>query len=145
MNVEETARDYVKKMNDPEKIRAYLTPDAMVSGGVLPQPIPATEGLKILSGWTNAIPDIKFDIGQVSVNGNNATVQLHWGGTQSAPLSLPFPGMPTIPATGKKVWVKDIYTLTVKDGKVSNMSMDAPADEGIPGALAQLGVKMPGM
>ncbi len=53
--------------------------------------------------------------------------------------------MPTIPATGKKVWVKDAYTLTVKDGKVSYMRLDAPADGDMPGALAQLGVKMPGM
>ena len=145
MNVEETARDYVNKMADPEKIKAYLTPDAMVSGSVLPQPIPGTQALGILGAWTTAMPDIKFDIREVKVNGNDATVQLNWGGTQSGPLSLPFPGMPTIPATGKKVWVKDTYTLTVKDGKVSYMRLDAAADGGMPGALAQLGVNMPGM
>lgn len=145
MNVEETARDYVNKMGDPERIRAFLTPDAMVSGSVLPQPIPGTQALGILGAWTAAIPDIKFDIREVKVNGNDATVQLNWGGTQSGPLSLPFPGMPTIPATGKKVWVKDTYTLTVRDGKVSYMRLDAPADGGMPGALAQLGVTLPGM
>ncbi len=145
MNVEEIARDYVTKMVDPEKIRAYLTADAMVSGSILPQPIPATEALNLLSGWTKAIPDIKFDIRQVRVNGNEATVELHWGGVQSAPLSLPIPGMPTVPATGKKVWVKDTYALTVQGDKVSNMRLQAPADGGIPGALAQLGVKLPGM
>ncbi len=145
MNVEETARDYVKKMDDPEKIKAYLTPDAMVSGSILPQAIPGTQALGILGAWTKAIPDIKFDIREVKVNGNDATVQLNWGGTQSGPLSLPFPGMPTIPATGKKVWVKDTYTLTVKDGKVSYMRLEGPADGGMPGAFAQLGVKMPGM
>ena len=145
MNVEQIARDYVNKMNEPEKIKAYLTPDAMVSGSVLPQPIPATEALHILSGFTNAIPDIKFEVGQVTVNGNEATVQLHWGGTQSTALSLPMPGMPTVPPTGKKVWVNDTYVLKVDGDKVSNMKMAAPADGGIPAALAQMGVQMPGM
>jgi hypothetical protein len=145
MNVEEIARDYVTKMNDPKKIEACLTPDAMVSGSVLPQPIPGTEALKILSAWTNALPDIKFDVGQVTLNGNEATVHLHWGGTHTAPLSLPMPGMPTVPPTGKKVWVEDTYGLTVKGDKVSYMRLESPADGGIPGALAKLGVKMPGM
>ena len=79
MTVEQFAREYVTKMNDPEKIKALNTADCMVSGSVLPQPIPATEGIKILSAWTNAIPEIKFDVRQVSVDGNEATVQLQWG------------------------------------------------------------------
>ncbi len=145
MNVEQIARDYVTKMNNPEMIKAYLTADAVVSGGVLPQPIPATEGLKILGGFTNAIPDIRFDVGQITVNGNEATVQLHWGGTHAAALSLPMPGMPTVPPTGKKIWVKDTYGITVEGQKVSNMRMESPADGGIPAALDQMGVKMPGM
>lgn len=145
MNVEQIARDYVTKMADPEKIRAYLTADAMVSGSVLPQPIPATEALNILRAWTTAIPDIRFDVGRVSVNGNEATVQLRWGGTQAAPLSLPLPGLTTLPPTGKKVWVKDTYVLSVEGDKVSNMRLESPADGGMPGALAQLGVNLPGM
>lgn len=145
MNVEQFARDYVMKMNDPEKIRALNTADCMVSGSILPQPITAADGVNLLSAWTHAIPDIKFDIRQVTVNGNQATVDLNWGGVQSAPLSLPMPGMPTIPPTGKKVWVKDTYVLTVQGDKVSDMRLAAPAGGGIPGALAQLGVNLPGM
>lgn len=145
MNVEQVARDYVTRMNDPEKVRTYLTPNAMASGSVLPQPIPATDAIGILSAWTTALPDIKFEVDKVTVNGNVATVQLHWGGTQTAPLSLPMPGMPTIPPTGKKVWVKDTYALTVQGDKVSHHLMEPVADGGIPAALAQLGVKMPVM
>ena len=145
MSVEQVARDYVAKMNDPEKIKGYLTADAMVSGGVIPQPIPAMEAIKLLSGLTTAMPDMKFDVQQVTVSGNEATVQTLWGGTHTAPLTLPVPGMPTIPATGKKVSVKDTYVLTLQGDKVSNMRVESPADGGIPGALAQLGVKMPGM
>jgi len=145
MSVEQVARDFVTKMNDAETMKDRVTADAVVSGGVLPQAIPAMEALKIMSGLTDAIPDLKFDIQQVTVNGNQATVKAQWGGTQSGPLSLPMPGMPTIPPTGKKVSVKDTYVITVQGDKVSHMHVESPADGGIPAALAQLGVKTPGM
>ena len=145
MSVEQVARDFVTKMNDAEKMKDRVTADAVASGGVLPQAIPAMEALKIMSGLTDAIPDLKFDIQQVTVNGNQATVKAQWGGTQTGPLSLPMPGMPTIPPTGKKVSVKDTYVITVQGDKVSHMHVESPADGGIPAALAQLGVKTPGM
>jgi predicted ester cyclase len=145
MSVEQVARDFVTKMNDAEKMKDRVTADAVASGGVLPQAIPAMEALKIMSGLTDAIPDLKFDIQQVTVNGNQATVKAQWGGTQTGPLSLPMPGMPTIPPTGKKVSVKDTYVITVQGDKVSHIHVESPADGGIPAALAQLGVKTPGM
>ena len=145
MSVEQVARDFVTKMNDAEKMKDRVTADAVASGGVLPQAIPAMEALKIMSGLTDAIPDLKFDIQQVTVNGNQATVKAQWGGTQTGPLSLPMPGMPTIAPTGKKVSVKDTYVITVQGDKVSHMHVESPADGGIPAALAQLGVKTPGI
>src|SRR5512141_438560 len=113
MSVEQVARDLVSNMNNAAKIKAMLTADAMASGGVLPQPIPAMEAMKFMDGLTTAFPDLKFDVQQVTVNGNVATVNAVWSGKNSGPLSLPMPGMPTIPATGKKVSVKDTYLLTV--------------------------------
>jgi hypothetical protein len=53
--------------------------------------------------------------------------------------------MPTIPATGKKVTVKDSYIITVQGDKVSHFQVESPADGGIPAAIAQLGVKVPSM
>lgn len=144
MSVEQVARDFVTKMNSLEKTKAMITPDAMVSGGVLPTPVPAMEALKIVGGLTTGIPDLKFDVQQVTVNGNEATVKAVWSGTQSGSLSLPMPGMPPIPPTGKKVSVKDTYVVTVQGDKVSKMRVDSPADGGVPAMLGQLGVKMPG-
>jgi hypothetical protein len=144
MSVEQIARDLVSNMNNEEKLITMLTPDAMASGGVLPQPIPVKDAMKVMNGLTTAFPDLKFDIQQVTVNGNQATVKAQWSGTQTGPLSLA-PDMPSIPPTGKKVSVKDAYIITVQGDKVSHMQVDSPAGGGIPGALAQLGVKMPGM
>jgi len=131
-------------MADVEKTKAHLTADAVASGGVLPKPIPAVEAFKTIGGLLlTAFPDLKFVAQQVTVNGNQATVKVLWSGTQTAPLSLP--GMPAVPPTGKKVSVKDNYVITVQGDKVSHIHVESPADGGIPGALAQLGVKTPGM
>jgi len=145
MSVEQVARDLVSNMSNDEKVKTMVTADAMASGGVLPQPIPVMEAMKVMAGLTTAFPDLKFDIQQVTVNGNQATVKAQWSGTQTGALSLPMPGMPSIPPTGRKVSVKDAYVITVQGDKVSHMRVESPADGGIPAALAQLGVKMPGM
>jgi predicted ester cyclase len=145
MSVEQVARDFIGKMDDLEGTKARITDDAVVSGGVLPQPVPAMEAMNMMGALKSAFPDLKFDIQQVSVNGNVATVNAKWSGTNSGPLQLPMPGMPSIPPTGKKVSVKDTYIVTVQGDKVSRMEVASPMDGGIPGALAQIGVKMPGM
>jgi predicted ester cyclase len=145
MSVEQVARDFVTSMTDPEEVKGMLTPDAVVDGGVLPQPMPAMEAFKLVDGLRTAIPDLKYDIQQVTVNGNQATVNLRWGGTQSRPLDMPIPGMQAIPVTGKVISVKDTFIVTVQGDKVSHMTVESPADGGIPSALAQLGVKPSGM
>ena len=145
MSVEQVARDLITMMTDVEKTKASLTADAMASGGVLPQPMPAMEAFNIVAGLKTAFPDLKFEVEQVTVNGNQATVKTQWGGTQTGALDMGMPGMPSIPPTGKTVSVKDSYIVTVEGDKVSHLQVDSPADGGIPAMLAQLGVKMPGM
>lgn len=146
MSVEQVARDFITTMTDLEKTKAYLAPDAMVSGGVLPQPMPAMEALGLVAGMKSAFPDLKFDVQQVTVNGDQATVNVKLSGTNTGPLSMPLPGMTgSIPPTGKLVSVPDTFVVTVKDDKVTHMNVDSPAGGGLPGVLAQMGVNMPGM
>jgi predicted ester cyclase len=146
MSVEQVARDFVTTMlQNPEKLASMVTPDAMVDGGVLPQPVPFKEAMHIVEGLKTAIPDIHVDIQQVTVDGNKATLQTRWGGTQSHSLDLPVPGMQPIPVTGRAVSVKDNYIVTVQGDKVSHMTVVSPPDGGIPAALEQLGVRPPGM
>jgi hypothetical protein len=145
MSVEQVARDFVAHMNDAERMKSMVTADAMASGGVLPQPIPVMEAMKIMDGLTGAFPDLKFEVQNVKVNGNRATVDARWSGRNTGPLNLPVPGMPMIPVTGKEVSVKDTYIITVEGDKVSHMQVDSPPDGGLPAALKQLGIDMPGM
>jgi hypothetical protein len=145
MSVEQVARDFIAQMGDEQKTLSRLTPNATVSGGVLPAPMPAKEAMNIMGSLMSAFPDLQFDVQKVTVNGNQARVETTWHGTNTGPLSLPMPGMPSMPPTGKRVYVKDAYLVTVDGDKVSNMEVQSPSDGGIPGALSQLGVKAPGM
>lgn len=146
MSVEQVARDLITMMTDEEETKAHLTADAVASGGVLPQPMPALEAFKLIGGLKTAFPDLKFEVEDVTVNGNQATVKAQVSGTNTGPLSLPMPGMPSnMPPTGKKVSAKDTFVVTVEGDKVSHLHVDSPAGGGLPALLAQLGVNMPGM
>jgi len=145
MSVEQIARDFITRLNDVNAAEAYLTPDAVSAGGVLPQPIPAREAIRLMSALITAFPDLKFDIQNVTVEGDRATVQAIWSGTHNGPLNMPLPGMPSIPPTGKQVSVKDLYIVTVEGEKVSRIEVNSPPDGGIPAALGQIGVAVPGM
>jgi len=145
MSVEQVARDFISSMNDAKKIQSMLTADAMASGGVLPQAMPALEAFNVTAALFAAFPDLKIDVQQVMVNGNQATVKANISGTQTGTLTVPMPGIPALPPTGKKVSAKDAFVVTVQGDKVSHMQVDSPADGGIPAMLAQLGVKMPPM
>ena len=143
MNVEQIARDFITMMNDVNAAESYLTPDAVAAGGVLPQPIPAKKAISLMSALNTAFPDLKFDIQNVTVEGDRATVQAVWSGTNNGDLNML--GMPSVPATGKQVSVKDAYIVTVQGDKVSRIEVNSPPDGGIPAALGQIGVAVPGM
>ncbi len=145
MSVEQIARDFIAHMDDRQRTQSSFTPDAMVSGGPLPAPLPASQAIGIMDALKTAFPDLKMQVDKVTVNGNQAKVDATWSGTNTGALSLPMPGMPNLPPTGKKVNVKDAYLVTVDGDKVSRMDVQSPSNGGIPGALAQLGVKVPGM
>ena len=146
MNVEQVARDFISQMTDVERTKATLTPDAMASGGVLPQPMPAMEAFNIVGGLMSGFPDLKFEVENVTVNGNQARVNTKVSGTNTGTLNLPMPGMPSnMPPTGKMASAKDTFIVTVEGDKVSHLQVDSPPDGGLPVLLAQIGVKPPAM
>src|SRR5512138_450721 len=105
MNIEQIARDFITEMDDPQTTRARLTPDATVSGGILPRTLPASQAIDIMGALKTAFPDLKYNIKKVTVNGNQARVETTWSGTNTGALSLPLPGFDRIQPTGKRVSV----------------------------------------
>jgi predicted ester cyclase len=146
MSVEQVGRDFITNITNVEKTKAHLTADAVASGGMLPQPVPAMQVINIIAALKTAIPDLKFEVQQVTVNGNQASVKLQVSGTNTGPLSLPLPGKPiSAPPSGKKVSWKDGFLLTVQGDKISHVQIESPADGGLPVLLGQIGVKLPSM
>jgi hypothetical protein len=139
MSVEQVARDFISEMTDVEKTKAHLTADPMASGGVLPQPMPAMEAFGLVGALKTAFPDLKFEVEDVTVNGNQATVKTQVSGTNTGTLNLPMPGMPSnMPPTGKKASAKDTFIVTVDGDKVSHLQVDSPEGGGLPALLAQI-------
>ena len=146
MTVEEVARQFVSRMTDEAAIRDLLAPDATVSGGILPAAMPAMEAFRMIGGLQAGFPDIRFEPQNVSVSGDQATVDVRLTGTNTGAVALPIPGMSgSIPPTGRQVSVMDRFVITVRGDKVTSMRVDSPAGGGIPGVLEQLGVNRPGM
>ncbi len=110
--------------------------------GVTPQPLTKQDFLGFMHAMNAACPDFAFNETSASENGDTATIKHRITGTQTGTLSLP--GMPPIPATGKKFTLpEEPSVFTIKGGKiVKYLAVPAP-DGGLPGILKQLGVEMP--
>ena len=118
--------------------------DDMVFAGPVPEPLGKREFLGVQMAMLTAMPDWKFNGADYKENGDVVTANLHLPATQPAELSLPMPGLPQIPASGKKVSLpNEPTTLTVKNGKLARLDVTPTPGGGVMGILSQLGVKMP--
>ena len=121
-----------------------MVADDFVFAGPVPEPLGKREFMGLQSALLTAMPDWKFNAADFKENGDVVTVTFQITGTQTGELSLPMPGMPTLPATGKKVSLpREVTTFTVKNGKLARLEVASTPDGGVPGILSQLGVPMP--
>jgi ketosteroid isomerase-like protein len=128
---------------DMTKLADMLAED-MVFAGPTPQPVGKREYVGLQSALKAAMPDWMLNATDLKEDGDQVTAELAITGTHTAELKLPMPGMPAVPATGKKVTLpKQKATFTVKDGKISRREVEVQPGGGVSGVLAQLGVEMP--
>jgi predicted ester cyclase len=144
-----SATDIVKaalaavEAGDFKKADSMLADD-MVFAGPVPEPLGKHEFLGVQMAMHTAMPDWKFNGEDYMENGDVVTANLHITGIQTGELSLPMPGLPKIPPSGKKVSLpKEQTTFTVKNGKLSRLDAASTPGGGVMGILSQLGVKMP--
>jgi hypothetical protein len=123
---------------DWKKFEGYLADDFVFSGAT-PQPVGKKEFVGLQMALQAAMPDWNFN-----ASGDKVTVDMRITGTQTQELSLPMPGFPKVPATNKKVSLpSQPGTYTVKGDKLVSLEVKEVQGGGLPGILAQLGVKMP--
>ncbi len=110
--------------------------------GVTPQPLTKQDYLGFMQAINAAFPDFKFEETTASESGDTVTIKHHISGTHTGTLNLP--GMPPIPATGKKVRLpEETSVFTIQGGKAVKYLGEPAPDGGLPGMLKQLGVELP--
>lgn len=120
-----------------------LTADDFQFLGVTPQPLTKQDYMGFMHTINAAFPDFKFVETTASESGDTVTIKHHITGTHTGALNLP--GMPSIPATGKKIYLpEETSFFTFKDGKAIKYLGEPAPDGGLPGMLKQLGVQLPG-
>jgi predicted ester cyclase len=127
--------------NDVQTLSDLVADDFVLTGPV-PQPVGKQEFIGLMRIIHAAMPDFAFNVSSFEGHGDTVIAKSRITATHTGVLALP--GMPPIPATGKKVALpEEVQTYTLKNGKLQSLITDARPDAGIPGMLAQLGVTIP--
>ena len=145
MNAQEVTQQALKRIEaqDFDGALAMLTDDFTFSGAV-PQPIGGKEWIGVHRSLAAAMPDLRFNY--VAAGGQNDTADgtVSLIGTHTGELVLPIPGVPHVPASGKRiVWPKEPVRVTARGDKLSNYRVESVPDGGLPGILKQMGVALP--
>ncbi len=109
--------------------------------GPFPKPIKKKEWLTLYKNLMAGIPDLKFNLNNLTESGNvvNGSVQLSGTHTQELPPLLP--GTPSVPATNKKIQLpKENVAFTFKNEKISIMTVEKISTAGVVGLLNEVGV-----
>lgn len=127
--------------NDEATLASLVAEDFVLTGPT-PQPLGKAEFIGFMHIMLTAFPDFAFNISHMEGSADTVIAHSHITGTHTGPLALP--GMPVIPATGKRVALpREEQTYTIKNGALHSLTTDARPDAGIPGMLIQLGVALP--
>ena len=120
-----------------------MVADDYVFAGPVPEPVGKREFMGLQMALLKAMPDWNFNAADFKENGDVVTVTLQVTGTQTGELSLPMPGIPIIPPSGKRVSLPgETSTFTVKNGKLARLDVASTPGGGLMGILSQLGVPM---
>lgn len=127
--------------NDADALTPMVAEDFTMTGPT-PQPLGKAEFIGFMHILLAALPDFAFNVSRFEENGDTVVAYSHIKGTHKGTLALP--GLPPIPATGKKVALpEEVQTYTVRNGKLQSLVTDARPDAGVAGLLSQLGVPLP--
>ena len=128
---------------DRASAQKLLSEDFTFSGPV-PEPISGSEWLGMHEKLHVAFPDWAFNMSDLSVDGDLVRGTAMITGTHSGELDLSVMGLPSVPATGKRIKLpRDEAELRVEGGKVKYFKTNPNPEAGVTGILKQLGVAVP--
>lgn len=128
---------------DLERAADYLS-DGYVFSGPTPRPLDKGQFLEFMRSMRRAFPDFAFNARELREQGSRVLLTLRITGTQTGQLVLPVPGMPSVPAAGRRVSLpEEPASCTVQGDRVLATSIQPVQGGGVLGILHQLGVRLP--
>ena len=127
--------------HDIERSLAIYSDDIVWQDVGNPQPMRGKEAVRqYIQAWFSAFPDMMITVTNRLVTEDQVAGELEFTGTNGGPLQFA-PGMPAIPATGKKANGKATYFVRIKNGK----AVEVHTYPDTAGMMMQLGLMpMPG-
>ena len=121
-----------------ENVEKKLTDNFTFSGAV-PKPISKKEWVGVQRAIQSGIPDLKFNLRQVTTKGDKVVAKVQLSGTHSADMPAPIPGAKAYPSTGKKIQMpEEEIEFTIVGDKISNLNVKPTPHGGVPGLLEQI-------
>ncbi len=128
-----------------DEVRAgSLMTDDFTFNGPLPEPIGKEAYVAFQAMLIRALPDWKFNLQNLTIQGNTVIGASLITGTHTATLQPIQPGMPALPPTGIKVTLPvEPIKATMRGDKIARFEVTPVPGGGVPGLLAQIGIQMP--
>jgi predicted ester cyclase len=141
MNTEELVRAAIGaiEQHDMARLSSYMSDDAGVLDAKLSNlALPKAAFLAQIDAILQAFPDWKYNILALSTKDDQVAVDVRLTATHNKTLNLP--GMPPVPATGRQVSVPDRFVFTIRDSKISMLTIDSPEGGGAAEMMRQIGL-----
>jgi hypothetical protein len=127
---------HASEAGDVATISGMVTDDFQFLG-VTPQALGKQEFLGFIQALHTAFPDFKFNETSASESGDTATIKHKISGTHTGTFNVP--GMPPIPASGKKFQLpEETSVFTFSGDKATKYRAQPAPDGGLPGILKQI-------
>jgi steroid delta-isomerase-like uncharacterized protein len=115
----DVARESIDCFNadDFERLRSLLADDSYEEELSTQRRLEGADAqIEAAKGWKQAFPDGRGTVHGAYADGNTATIELTWEGTQSGPMQTP--DGQQIPASNRHGKVKACQVIEVEDGKI---------------------------
>ncbi|RJP77623.1 MAG: nuclear transport factor 2 family protein [Candidatus Zixiibacteriota bacterium] len=134
-----TVMDHLES-DDPERARKFLAPDFHFEGSVT-RPLNLDQMLEIVTAIMKAFPDWSMQFSLLHEDGEVVRGMVEPQGTHTGD-DLRLPGIAPIPATGISVILaRTPIQFLVREGKITQIRLEAGSSAGIPAILEQLGLE----
>jgi hypothetical protein len=118
--------------------------DDFVFSGPVPKKMSKKDWLRLHKNLLMGIPNLKFNLTDLSESGNTVNASVRLSGTHSKEIPSLMPEVSAVPASNKNIQLpKENVTMVFKGDKISSFTVEKVPNGGVPGLLKQIGVTVP--